>query len=149
MPSSPAKRPRGRPTKLDADVERALLRVLRAGGYLATAAHVAGVDPATLRRWMARGAHGTERRDAPYRALLAKIDQARAEAEARNVALIAQAATTNGQAAAWLLERQAPERWARPAPRVLPAAEPPPAVDDPFAEVDELAQQRRKREQAQ
>jgi hypothetical protein len=41
------------------------------------------------------------------------VERAVAEAEARDVALIARAAEKNWQAAAWRLERRAPARWGR------------------------------------
>ena len=59
--------------------------------------------------------------------------------EASLVFNVSQAAEKNWRAAVWLLERRYPERWARgggPGPV-------PPARDDPFAEVDDLAARRR------
>ena len=79
--------------------------------------------------------------DAQAQELLARVI-----AEPRLVALVAAGAKTNWRAAAFLLERHYPERWA---PVRRPQAEPePPAVadDDPFAEVDQLAAKRRPRE---
>jgi transposase len=146
QPASPSKRGPGRPSKLDEDVVARLLQVLRVGGYPEAAAEVAGIHAATYYRWMARGeAAGDEPKDAPFRDFRERVEQARAEGETRNVAIIAQAAQTQWQAAAWLLERQFPERWARPAPREHAKPEPTTAVDDPFAEVDQLAEVRRRR----
>jgi hypothetical protein len=71
---------------------------------------------------------------------------ARVIAEPRLVALVAAASKTNWRAAAFLLERHYPERWA---PVRRPQAEPElPGVDenDPFAEVDALAARRRARQ---
>jgi hypothetical protein len=64
--------------------------------------------------------------------------------ERRLIALVAQGAKTNWRAAAFLLERRYPERWA---PVRRPQAEPelPAVEDDPFAEVDMLAAKRRAR----
>jgi hypothetical protein len=80
-------------------------------------------------------------------ALIAELEEAlgKATEEVRLVAQIASAAS-KGQwrASAWLLERKYPERWmARPRPAVEP--EPEPADDDAFAELDQIAAQRRKR----
>jgi hypothetical protein len=72
---------------------------------------------------------------------------ARVLAEERLIAQVAAGAKTNWRAAAWILERRYPERWA---PVRRPQAEPElPAVDgdDPFAEVDMLAAKRRARQQ--
>ena len=59
--------------------------------------------------------------------------------EPRLLVYIARAAQTNWRAAAWLLERRHPERWA------LGAEPERPLLPDPFTEVDELAQRRRQR----
>lgn len=66
-----------------------------------------------------------------------------ATAEPRLVALVAQAARTQWRAAAWLLERRHPERWSERGRPLAPAS--PPDLDDPFREVDELAERRRER----
>jgi hypothetical protein len=71
---------------------------------------------------------------------------ARVLAEERLIALVAAAAKTNWRAAAFLLERHYPERWA-PVPRSAMESDlPPPDGDDPFAEVDQLAAKRRARQ---
>jgi hypothetical protein len=109
-----------------------------------------GIHVTTFEKWMQRGA---EEEVGPHRELRDRIERARAEGEARNVALIAKAATDSWQAAAWLLERQHPERWARRPREVAPPAaavtETPPAGgaprSDPFSEVDDLAARRRAR----
>jgi hypothetical protein len=137
--------PVGRPTKLDGPMADRIEQVLRAGAYMETAATVAGISYGQFKEWMKRGdPAGRERRDAPYRELRVRVEQARAEGEARNVGIIARAANENWQAAAWLLERMYPDRWARPSQREkgpeTPAA---PTPGDPFAEVDELALRRR------
>jgi hypothetical protein len=79
--------------------------------------------------------------DAQAQELLARVI-----AEPRLVGLVAVAAKTNWRAAAFILERHYPERWA---PVRRPQAEPElPAVDgdDPFREVDMLAAKRRAHE---
>ena len=67
----------------------------------------------------------------------------RALAEERLIALVAGAARDNWRAAAWMLERRHPERWAQ-RPREVEVA-PPPDPNDPWREVDELASRRRRR----
>lgn len=137
----------GRPTILNDELASRIVAVLRAGGHVETAATVAGVARARISEWMRRGdPAGNEPRDAPFRRFRERVEQARAECEARNVALITQAATQNWQAAAWLLERSYPERWARPSQRgdLAPTAEPA-APADAFSEVDDLASRRRNR----
>jgi hypothetical protein len=136
----------GRKTHLDPDVTGKLVAILRAGNYIGVACRAVNVPERTYRDWMTRG-----RRRAPgdeaYAAFVEDIDRARATGEVANVAAIANAARESWQAAAWLLERQYPERWGRVSVRVrddVPAPEPiPEPAADPFAEVDELAQRRR------
>ena len=113
---------------LDEAAVAQLIQMLRAGNYLEVAARAAGV-PLT---------------DLPDD-LLEELEGARAEGEVRAIAQIARAAMDTWQAAAWLLERQYPERWSRPATRaeekpVVPALGP--------DGVDELAGKRAARRAA-
>jgi hypothetical protein len=87
----------------DAETVTTLVSMLRAGNYLEIAARAAGVPLDEL----------LEHPD-----LREEIETARAEGEARGVARVAAAAAENWQAAAWLLERQHPGRWGRPALRL-------------------------------
>lgn len=136
----------GHPTTLTSDVADQIVASLRAGNYIVVATKAAGVPRQTYNAWMARG-RSTAAADEPYRDFRARVERARSEAETRAVAQIASAARTNWQAAAWLLERTAPERWGKPSVRLRdePAKPAEPAMTttpDPFAEVDELAQRR-------
>jgi hypothetical protein len=140
--------------KLDERVIVALEEMLVAGNYLKTAAVAAGISEPTLHRWLVRGESGRPA-DALYRELRERVQRARAQGEAALVARIAAAAEDSWQAAAWLLEREYPERWAKPSVRERAPIETPPAVpaddedglsdDDPFTELDELAAARRRR----
>lgn len=135
----------GRPTKLDEDAIARMVKVLKAGGYVDTAAAVGGISRATYFAWRERGhpdgvlpegetddaKRTLSAEDEPYRAFRRLVDHASAEGEARNLAHIASAAMRDWKAAAWILERTHPERYAGPrgrAPRGL--ADPSPA-DDP------------------
>lgn len=136
--------------KLTPEVADKLVALLKAGNYVSIAARAAGISKTIFYRWLDRGASDAEE-DADYRELRERVELARAEAEARNVAAIASAARDSWQAAAWLLERQYPDRWGRVSVRLReelsdetskPDAV---AVDDPFAEVDQLAERRAQR----
>jgi len=104
-----------RPTKLTPAVEERIARAIRAGNYPEVAARHAGVHPSTYYRWLERGGlDGDAPEDDPYRRFRAEVERALADAEAAEVALIAQAARSGSwQAAAWLLERRHPDRWGR------------------------------------
>ena len=135
----------GRKSCLDDRITELVLQVLRAGGYDETAANRAGVTVKCFYEWLRKGdPAGTDPERARYRAFRAEVEKARAESESRSVALVAQAAATNWQAAAWLLERRWPERWARPSQREKDEGAGAPVQVDPFAEVDELAQRRKR-----
>ena len=115
-------RGRGRPSKLTAEVIEQIERLIAAGVSGAEAAAAAGVPRTSFYRWMAAGG---ELRD--------RVERARAQSEAVLVVRIARAAERGSwRAAAWLLERRYPERWARPADRPL-AREP--VGKDPFADI--------------
>lgn len=125
--------------ELEPELVDALLVMLRAGNYVEVACRAVGMARSTFDYFLARARDGDER----YTVFAADVERARATGEARNVAAIAHAAREQWQAAAWLLERTYPDRWARvsqrsepePAPKVIDPA-------DPFAEVDELAARR-------
>jgi hypothetical protein len=116
-----------RPPVPAAELVAQLVSMLRAGNYLEVAAVAAGVSVAELLE---------------HPALRDEIEAARAEGEVRAIARIAAAATESWQAAAWLLERQYPDRWGRPATR--PEERPPAPLVAPDA-LDELASRRDER----
>jgi len=139
----------GRKTDLTDELADRLVALLRAGNYIGVACRAVGIGSSTYRQWMARGRTG-KAADAAYRTFRERMEQAHAEGEAVLAAEIAKAARSHWAAAAWILERQYPERWGRVSVRVreeAPAPEPTVTDDptDPFAEVDELAQRRRQR----
>jgi hypothetical protein len=123
-PVKPPKSP-GRPTKLTKDVEDKIVEILKLGGYAETAAQAAGISVRTFRLWIQRGdPEGTKKVDAPYRRFRAHVDQVVAEALANNIALIRRAAQTDWKAAAWLAEREHPDKYAGPRGRRLDSSHP-------------------------
>lgn len=97
-------------TKLTPALQAQVVTYLRAGNYVETAAAAAGVSKTTLYDWLKRGARGE---GAEFVEFADAVTQALAQAEARDVAIIAKAAATEWQAAAWRLERMRPARWGR------------------------------------
>jgi len=130
--------------QLSDELVEQLCAILRTGNYIGVACRAVGIDRVTLHRWL-------NREGAQFDLLRERVQRARSEGEVRNVALISQAATQNWQAAAWLLERQYPDRWGRTSVRLRDATDEDngqePAADDtdPFAEVDDLAAARARR----
>src|SRR5437868_5667539 len=98
----------GRP-KLEPATTQRIVDLIRAGNYLEVAATAVGIHRSTLYRWMR---HGRDQKRGRYRKFLTAVEKAQAEAESRDVALIAKAASEDWKAAAWRLERKAPRRYA-------------------------------------
>jgi hypothetical protein len=122
----------GRPPGLTPEVETRIVAAVGAGAHLSVAARAAGVSRQTLHRWRTRGAAEAE---GPYHELANALERAEAEAELRQVALIARAGQSEWRAAAWLLSRRAPERWGRgAAERSAPA----PASEVPSSATERL-----------
>jgi predicted site-specific integrase-resolvase len=94
--------------KLEEAVTQRIVDLIRAGNYLEVAAAAAGIHRTTLHRWMRLG---REQKRGRYRRFLNAVEKAQAEAESRGVALIAKAASEDWRAAAWQLERRAPQRY--------------------------------------
>jgi len=116
-----------------AELVESFLNAVRSGSYLEIAAAHAGVD---LRRLLA------------VPGITPRLETARATAEVREVALITQAASESWQAAAWLLERRAPERWGRVAVRSADDKPVEPAPAPPGDALDELSAKRDARRSA-
>lgn len=116
LPEQPQDRPegqkRGRPPKLTPQVRDDLLKWLRNGLPLELAARMAGTHDATVRAWRAKSRSGVR----GYKGFDADVEQALAEGEGVNVARIVHAGKSNWRAAAWLLERQFPNKYGPPPP---------------------------------
>lgn len=114
---------RGRPIKLTPDIQQKIVEAIKMGNYIETAAAFAGISKNTLYEWLKRGARekeriaGTNRKpkasEAPFVRFSDVVEKAMADAEVRDVLIIANAAKENWQAAAWRLERKYPDRWGR------------------------------------
>ncbi|MGG3737207.1 hypothetical protein [Aeribacillus pallidus] len=100
----------GRPSKLTPEIQKKIIDAVRAGNYMETAAAYAGISKDTLYRWLKQGARA---KSGKYKAFHDAIEKALAEAEVRDVMIIANAATSDWKAAAWRLERKFPDKWGR------------------------------------
>jgi len=81
------------------------------GNESSVVAACAGIHRDTFYAWLERG---QKAKTGPYSDFSDAIQKAQADAETRNVALIAKAAKDGTwTAAAWWLERKYPERWGR------------------------------------
>lgn len=101
----------GRPTKLTPQTQAKIVQAIVGGNDITVAAAYAGIHKAQFYRWLEKG---EQQQQGIYRAFRDAIEKAQADAETRNVALIAKAAQEGTwTAAAWWLERKYPERWGR------------------------------------
>jgi hypothetical protein len=102
-----------------------ILMAVRAGNYPEVAARLAGISAATYYRWC-------KDPRPPYVAFRAALDKADAECEAMVIGNLARLSRMSKRAAAFLLERRWPNKWAKSrrlpaeAPAVTPTAPPPP-----------------------
>lgn len=100
-----------RTSKLTPARHAAIVQMLRDGNYVETACRYVSISKQTFYTWLDRGEKATRGR---YRDFYVDVEQARAEAEARNVQVVQKAAHDGTwQAAAWWLERRDPARWGR------------------------------------
>ena len=119
---APAKKSAGRPTVLLEEVkEQTLLDYIRIGTPIRKAVTASGIAEKTFYNWMARGMAERERlslvpnskenpTEVVFLQFLQRVEQARAEAITKKVAVIAKAGNDGDwRAAAWYLERQVPE----------------------------------------
>lgn len=115
----------GRPTDLTPAVQARIVLAIVGGNDNKVAAAHAGIGESTFYAWLDRGRKELARlaassrakpkaSETPFVEFLEAIQKAQADAETRNVALIAKAAQDGTwTAAAWWLERKYPERWGR------------------------------------
>lgn len=96
-----------RPSKLDERVAERIVQATRKGLPRRRAARLAGIHPATLFDWLARGRAGEQ----PYADFADRIKSAEIEGEESLVDLLREHAVETWQAAAWLLERRFPARY--------------------------------------
>ena len=101
----------GRKPKLTKELIELLGTALQNGNYIETACDFAGINRATLYRWLQE----SEQNGAKplLRELSDTVRASRAQAEMRNVLRIQKAAEDSWQAAAWWLERSQPKKWSK------------------------------------
>lgn len=108
------KRRPGAPSKFDEATRDAIIEEVARGNFDNVAAHAAGIAAATLGQWKTRGNDDLEHgRQTEYAEFVTRLSRASAEAELHMVQRIRAQAGEDWRAAAFYLERKAPERWAR------------------------------------
>lgn len=114
---------RNKPTITAEKIDR-VVSYVRAGNYMETAAAASGIGKTALYEWLKRGRKERDRvakdpklrvrkSEALFVTFSEKMEEATAQAETRDVLLIAQAAKEDWKAAAWRLERKYPGKYGR------------------------------------
>ena len=119
-PQSASRPPKriGRPPRLTPLLAKHLVAAVRRMGWLSPAARACGVPENVVAEWVSRGrgTHPTRPATHAYAHFAQAIEKAQADWEASKLALIDTAARAKVEcwtAAAWQLERHAPERYGR------------------------------------
>lgn len=99
-----------RPSKLTPEVQKRLVKAIKAGNYYEAACGFAGIHYSTFREWMIKG---EKAKSGKFREFYEAIKKAENEAEVRMVAQWQQHMPENWQAIATFLERRYPDRWGR------------------------------------
>lgn len=104
----------GRRPKLTPEIQERICNLLKLGNYKETAARASGIAVSTLYLWMDKGRQDVEAEiESAYSEFLEAIESAEADGEAGLLLKVRSAANESWQAAAWMLERKSPERYAR------------------------------------
>ncbi len=98
----------GRPSKLDDITAQKVIQAVAKGLPRDTAARLARISPSTLYKCLRLGRSG----DPDYVEFAQRIKAAEAEAEGELMGIIRTHAADTWQAAAWLLERRMPKKYA-------------------------------------
>jgi predicted transcriptional regulator len=106
---------RGRPTSLNARVQKIIVDTIRMGATFEAAAGRAGVSVASINEWRWRGRDPEDKSENSrlYAAFYEAIQRALSDAETSLVTTIRDASEKNWTAAAWLLERRIPDSYGR------------------------------------
>jgi transposase-like protein len=104
----------GRPTKFTPDTQAAILDALKTGVGIERAAAFAGIHADSLYNWMKQGKEDEDQNvESEHRTFFERLTRARAEVHVRLAGEVRAAATSDREgdwrAAAWMLERLAPE----------------------------------------
>jgi len=107
---------------LTPELQKQIVKALKDGAYIETAAASVGIHRSTLHDWLRRGARERRRlskskrarpkkREAPFVAFSDTIQRVMADSELDDLRTIKKASKRHWQAAAWRLERKYPDRY--------------------------------------
>lgn len=98
----------GRPSKLDDITAQRVIQAVAKGVPRDTAARLARISPTTLYKYLRLGREG----DPQFAEFAYRVKEAEAKGEEELLALLRGHAVNTWQAAAWLLERRMPKKYA-------------------------------------
>ncbi len=99
-----------RPTKLTPELTREISTYIRNGNSPTISATLVGISPSTYFNWMSKGSDQEPR----FMEFLESVERAKAQSIATQLAHVSKVADSgNWRAAAWLLERMAPESFGK------------------------------------
>ena len=101
---------KGRPTKLTKEIQNTIIRHVRAGNYIETAAAAAGINKTTLYDWLKRGANEP---DSIFCDFSNAVEQAMAQSEIEMLNKLKKHDADSAQPIEWRLARRFPDRWGR------------------------------------
>jgi transposase len=101
-------RKQGRPTLLNATLQKRSCKLLAEGCDQKTACNISGIGERTYHDWKERGRGGEE----PYASFFSATSRVRDTHKARLIAVVMEAAHKDARHAEWLLERQFPKEFA-------------------------------------
>lgn len=119
-----------KPAKLDSNTFPIIIKAIKNGNYIETAAQLVGISPTLLKRYLERGSQeylqiqdeldaGTleenEIQLSIYAQLFMVTSQATAQSQVDLIEMISKAGKSNWTAAAWLLERRHGKQFGKPA----------------------------------
>lgn len=100
----------GRPSGLTPSVQKIVVNALKAGSFIDAACELAGISDVTFYAWVKLG---KREKVGPHAEFLRAVKGALAAAEVELVGTIRAASKQQWQAAAWILERRFPSKWAK------------------------------------
>lgn len=100
----------GRPTKLTKEIHNTIVRHIKTGNYIETAAAAAGINKKTLYEWLKRGA---QEEIGIYTDFSNAVEMAMAQSEIDMINKLKKHDLSSAQSIEWRLERRFPDRWGR------------------------------------
>jgi hypothetical protein len=98
----------GQPTKLTAEIQAKIVKLVQAGNFRETACAAVGICPRTMRNWLRAG---VEQPDSKYARFAGALAKAEAIAEARGITAIQLAGKRDWKAVAWWAEKRHQAKW--------------------------------------